>query len=495
MKIYPNEIPFVGTSHLSVAKAEFSFDFDEANVPNAKKLLSSLAGVTGTVYDEDQMTVVYALLCSIGWNLNDDIFVPEHTFAAVKTPILKPANLDHLGQEKHKVNNTFGFIIDSYPVDSALQVTASVDDIEHIIVAVALWTHYFEDRVKEIETRMAQGKQFVSMECHFRDFDYGLKKINAFGQVEDETTIVVRNEDTSKLTKFLRAYKGKGVVTIDGQKYKIGRVLKNQVFTGVAFVEKPANPQSVVFSQSIRVRESMFAAASFQDFVVEDSEVQSVLNVLDTGVTIMADVKNENEVKNAKAECMDDSAEAMKTLKASYDAKTAEAEALAAELAAAKMTAEEFKAKFVKAEADAQAHAEALAKMTDQVNAMNKATVTAARASQLRAIAQIGFVDTDETKALAQLAEMSEDNWKVTFAGASKCADLEKQLAVAKADKVQTAVATETKENEVKAEDVEKAVAEKTPDLSAVAAASSTKLDDLKNAAAQIWASKNKKKK
>ena len=69
------------------------------------------------------------------------------------------------------------------------------------------------------------------MECYFKAFDYGLI---------DKTTgnykVLARNDDTSYLTRHLRAYGGTG----EHDNYKIGRVLRNITFSGKGFVDKPA---------------------------------------------------------------------------------------------------------------------------------------------------------------------------------------------------------------------------------------------------------------
>jgi hypothetical protein len=484
MKIYNNEIGLV-TDVGNFAKAEFAYELSENSVPSAKKLFAS----ANTMYDIEKNTLVFAVLCSVGWNLNDDIFVPEDTFAAVKTPILKPVNLDHLGQEDHAKNNTFGVIIDSYPVNENLEVVSSAEEMRHVVIATLLWDHYFEDRVKTIEAKMKEGKQFVSMECHFNDFAYGLRKVHEDGKVEEETLVVPRNEETSRLTRFLRAYKGKGLVTVAGQKYKIGRVLKNQLFTGVAFVDRPANPESIVFPQKIRVKESMFVTASLNDFKVDEIQDECVLNTLDKGV-IMAEVKQ--EVKETKAECGEDCMEECAKWKAEHAkmqeecAKMkAEHEAVAKDCAEAKKMADEYKAKAEKAESEAKATAEALAKMTEEVTAMKKKEVMASRASQLRSINQLTFVNEDEQKAVASLGEMSEEVWNVTFAAANKIF-----TAVKKAEQTVASAKTENKD-EVKAEDIEKAKADEQANL-ATAAANTGKISTIQEAARDLFKRKAK---
>jgi hypothetical protein len=91
-----------------------------------------------------------------------------------------------------------------------------------------------EQLIEEIEN----GTKYVSMECFFNNFDYGL-----INQSTGEYRVLNRNEDTAYLTKYLRSYGGKG----EFENHKIGRVLRNITFSGKGFVDKPANIDSIIF--------------------------------------------------------------------------------------------------------------------------------------------------------------------------------------------------------------------------------------------------------
>ena len=69
-------------------------------------------------------------------------------------------------------------------------------------------------------------------------FDYGVTNKNT-----GEYKVLARDENTAYLTKHLKAYGGLG----EHEDYKIGRVLRNITFSGKGFVDKPANPDSVIF--------------------------------------------------------------------------------------------------------------------------------------------------------------------------------------------------------------------------------------------------------
>ena len=80
------------------------------------------------------------------------------------------------------------------------------------------------------------------MECFFKGFDYGILNAST-----NEYKILARNEETAHLTKFLKAYGGIG----QHEDYKIGRVLRNITFTGKGFVDKPANVDSIIFTNHL----------------------------------------------------------------------------------------------------------------------------------------------------------------------------------------------------------------------------------------------------
>ena len=77
------------------------------------------------------------------------------------------------------------------------------------------------------------------MECVFSGFDYAVVAPN------DDNHIVARTNDTAFLSRHLRAYGGTG----EFQGHKVGRLLKNITFSGKGFVEKPANPDSIIFDR------------------------------------------------------------------------------------------------------------------------------------------------------------------------------------------------------------------------------------------------------
>lgn len=213
---------------------------DKLKLQIDNKIQKSLAS-----YDDDDLYYVQSLLVSSSWNKNDDVFNSLEVWKARKTPEDKPTNLEH------SENEIVGHMISNWTVDE--QGNTIPDDIAeedlpdkiHIITGSVIYKNFanmdLKLRAENLISEIEAGTKYVSMECYFDNFDYGLV---------DKTTgdykILNRNEDTAYLTKHLRAYGGEGEV----ENYKIGRVLRNIKFSGKGYVDKPANPESIIFNKS-----------------------------------------------------------------------------------------------------------------------------------------------------------------------------------------------------------------------------------------------------
>jgi cell division protein FtsL len=190
------------------------------------------------------------VLVTTGWNKNTDVFDRAEVWAARHTPEHKPFNFEH------NQTDIIGHITASQAVDESMNPIdddAVIDDLPpkfHVVngnVIYRAWSD--EERQKLMEQTIAEierGEWYVSMECLFRGFDYGVTGPNG------EQKIVARNEDSAFLTKHLRQYGGTGVYldTATGSQYTIGRVLRNITFSGKGLVRKPANPESVIFNNA-----------------------------------------------------------------------------------------------------------------------------------------------------------------------------------------------------------------------------------------------------
>ena len=192
--------------------------------------------------NKDQIDLYYleSVLVSTGWNKNDDVFVTKATWEARDTAEDKQFNF------MHDENDIIGHITGSYVLskDGQRVDENKMPDEFDIITQAVLYNSWTEeenrDRMSKIISEIEEGKWYVSMECLFAGFDYAL--IDKEGQAK----VLARDEQSSFLTKHLRAYGGSG----EYEGYKIGRALKNIAFSGKGLVAKPANPRSVIINKN-----------------------------------------------------------------------------------------------------------------------------------------------------------------------------------------------------------------------------------------------------
>lgn len=184
------------------------------------------------------------VLVTTGWNLNDDVFDPVETWLARHTPEDKQLNYEH------DCAQIIGHITSNWAMGEdgkALADDLVLDDVPgrfHIVTGAVLYKFYDKDelqkRTDKLLAEIAKGEWFVSMECLFKGFDYALKA------KDGSCKVLARNDQTAFLSKHLRVYGGSGQYG----EYRVGRLMRNIVFSGKGMVRKPANPESVIFPES-----------------------------------------------------------------------------------------------------------------------------------------------------------------------------------------------------------------------------------------------------
>jgi len=217
--------------------AEPSELINKRNIKNIKSLASA---------NDADLYYVQSILVSSSWNKNDDIFDKAEIWNAKNTPEDKPTNLEH---DEHTI---IGHIISNWPITDDGQIidentdVSSLPDKFHILTGSVIYKAYsvpeLQQRAQKLIAEIEEGNKYVSMECLFGNFDYGL-----INKSTGEYKILPRSEESSYLTKYLRAYGGQG----EYDNYKIGRLLRNITFSGKGFVDKPANPDSVIFTKNM----------------------------------------------------------------------------------------------------------------------------------------------------------------------------------------------------------------------------------------------------
>lgn len=210
-------------------------NFDE------NKYKTAIAANTATP-DTIDLFYTQSVLVTTNWNRNDDIFDPREVWAARKTPVDKPTNIEH---DHDKI---IGHITSQWAIDEEGNIVdndLAVDEIPdnfHVCVGGVIYKAWANeetrDQVSSVINNIEKDEMYVSMECIFSNFDYGMND-------GDDFRIVERNDDTSYLTKHLSIYGGAG----EYNGFKLGRILRNIVFSGKGYVKTPANPHSIIFSK------------------------------------------------------------------------------------------------------------------------------------------------------------------------------------------------------------------------------------------------------
>ena len=206
-----------------------------------KKNIHSLAS-----FSDDDLYYVQSILVSSSWNKNDDIFDKKEVWIAKNTPEDKPTNLEH------DENIIIGHITSNWPITEEgilIDENTEVEDLPekyHILTGSVIYKSFtnpeLKDRSEKLIAEIQDGTKYVSMECFFKGFDYGLIEKNT-----GTYKILSRNNETAYLSKYLRSYGGLG----EHENYKIGRVLRNITFSGKGFVDRPANQDSIIFTKNL----------------------------------------------------------------------------------------------------------------------------------------------------------------------------------------------------------------------------------------------------
>lgn len=346
---------------------------------------------------------IRSILVSSGFNLNNDVFLPEELAQAIDTPVDKPINLEHdevtiighmtssrlLDQEGNEVN----------AADDALPINLDIE------VEGVLYKEIFPNEVAQIIEGAKTGEAFVSMEALFTDFDFAIER-------ENTVVIIPRTEETAFLTAKLKQFGGEGL--LEGE--RLGRVLKNIEFIGKGIVAKPANPRSLV-------KEAARVAAFNNEICIKD-----LIQTLNKGGDdrAMADLEKELEIvrkEREKAlsdlkESLDGALELGEQIKALSSEKDELAISKDEEIQQLSGTVDELKAQLeeLTKELDAFKDREADAKATK---------VAEDRLTQLRDVSEIAEDKVKDT--LATLKKMSDEDFGVLL-------ELAKQLPAKQTD-------------------------------------------------------------
>jgi len=381
-----------------------------------RKFALGFAGSKSKASIEDfDLHYLKTILVSTGWNKNDDVFERFETWAARRTPEDKPVNYEH------NCSDIIGHMIGCYVIGENSELVTDesvVDDLPskfHIVVGAVLYKYWdkpdLQERMDNVLREIAQGGWFVSMEALFKGFDYAVVANDGTAR------IIARNEETAFLTKHLRAYGGTGAY----EDMKVGRLLRNIVFSGKGLVRKPANPDSVILTQANDFRGTLGKLSEFLRAKLESgySEVASLSSDV-TPKERRDNMATENETLQKQLAALQADNEKLQKQLADTNSKQLEAQVKAAEDAKAKSDealktanekivaleknaatiADEVKALKATIEKSETAHKA----VSDELNTIKEKVKTAARIAAVKTALKVNESDAEAVKAAEELA-------------------------------------------------------------------------------------------
>jgi len=368
--------------------------------------------------DDEDVYHTFSILVTTSWNKNDDVFSKEEVWASKNTPKYKPANIEH--DEKKIV----GGIVGSWPVDASFglipeEVSAdSLPDPFHILVSSVIYRQWqdpeYRSRAEDLIEKIESGEMFVSMECVFRGFDY------AVVTPDGSNHMIPRNAETAFLTSHLRAYGGEGSY----QDHKVGRLLKNITFSGKGFVQRPANPDSIIFDKkhifdfaNVSMAKNLFSTGDGVKIKVEN-EIFSNSNIQEN-----SDMSNEilsdqiDELKEALASAKAENKALLEKLSKANVEKlesqigelTQSVETLNEDLTQAKEDLSASNSKAEELEAQVAEEVEAKIKAEGQLQTLERERMTAARVATL---VEAGLSEEDALSKVEVFESLTDDQFE-----------------------------------------------------------------------------------
>jgi len=237
--VYKNEADIAEQIRANVSIAYVSPAVKFEPTDQEAKIIASYF-TQGNERDPD-LYFVKSILVTSCWNKNDDVFDKAEMWKARHTPEDKPSNIGH---DERKVvghiTSCWGITDDGDIIPNSAAID-DLPDLYHLVNTSVIYKHWsdadLKERVVELIEQIEAGTKFVSMECLLSGFDYAI-------QTDDnQYKVQARDENSSFLTKYLKAYGGPG----EYRGMRVGRLLRNLSFVGKGFVDQPANPDSIIF--------------------------------------------------------------------------------------------------------------------------------------------------------------------------------------------------------------------------------------------------------
>lgn len=434
MKVYQKEIDDGLGEILSDSNASLAFtsEISCCDTP-VEELLKS----TASDKDVEELFPIKSILVSVGWNNNDDIFLKDEVWLARKTPEDKPINYEH-----NEVD-IYGHMTANQCIDADGKTIADDTDVKdvpeffHLLTTGVLYKNWKDEAkqktIAEIIGRINKKLGRVSMECYFSGFDYGVIK-------NGKEYVIARTDETAFLTKFLKVYGGSGVY--DG--CRIGRALRDISFSGKGIVKNPANPNSIVITETSPFK----GIASVITDVLGDKQGEIIMSkeieVLEGQVTELKKVvasltaKNEELAKTVSEVGTKAVQTELESARASIVAKDEEIKGLSQKIVDGQALINEFKTKLEASEAKVAEHAQKLDEIKkEQVKATRISKLIAAgldekaAAARYEKFASLNDEMFEEVVSLAKPTQASEKKEEVKASDVIDSAEKNKEAALA----------------------------------------------------------------
>ncbi len=188
---------------------------------------------------ERQQDLLYmtAIFVSSGKNLNNAYFLPSELLKARESISNKAIDIEH--DEQNVVGHIYdkAYMWKDHKVfDPASIKSAEEKDVEDLEMDIAIAGIVYRDRFQETAKEVEEGKWKVSMECFYESWDARIGNVVIPG-----SDALAMGYDVMVGNFVLVKHKGDEIA-----KDTMVRVLKGIMFSGCGFVEKPANPPSVI---------------------------------------------------------------------------------------------------------------------------------------------------------------------------------------------------------------------------------------------------------
>jgi hypothetical protein len=441
IKIYEKEIADgIGTLVQSTASIAYCSEatLHKSNFEAAKSTITNQDVLDRVLAEnKDQVDLYYleSVLVSTGWNKNDDVFVTQATWNARNTPEDKQFNF------MHDENDIIGHITGSYVLTKdgkAIADGAEMPEEFDIITQAVLynsWTNSENrERMEQIISEIGDGKWFVSMECLFAGFNYAL--IGPDG----EAKILARDEDSSFLTKHLRAYGGTG----EYEGHKIGRALANIAFSGKGLVSKPANPRSIILNSKSTAQFNVKPNSQLSIGDINMSDTSLLEKQLADVQAQLAEAKDENDLIKAKIEEAKDKEFASQS--EAYEVSATKSQATIAEL---EETIKSTQARVAELE---DALTTSQTELSEAMSEMNEMKAHAKLEQRKAALVEAGLSEEEVAERISAFRSLDDEAFEAVIALWPPKKDDKKKKDKEKEDKDAEAEVVEAEEAEVTAE-------------------------------------------